>query len=49
MPFSRKPNVHASSGVVQSYAYALMSGVVTAVLATLLAFRLRPSDRTAAP
>jgi predicted MFS family arabinose efflux permease len=39
----------ASSGVVQSYAYALMSGVVTAVLATLLAFRLRPSDRTAAP
>lgn len=39
----------ASSGVVQSYAYALMSGVVTAVLATLLAFRLGPSDRTAAP
>ena len=34
----------ASSGVVQSYAYALMSGAATAVVATLLATRLRPSD-----
>lgn len=31
----------ASSGVTQSYAYALMSGAVTAVLATILATRLR--------
>jgi predicted MFS family arabinose efflux permease len=37
----------ASSGVVQSYAYALMSGVGTAVVATLLATRLRPTDRSA--
>jgi len=36
----------ASSGVVQSYAYALMSGVGTAVVATLLATRLRPTDRS---
>jgi hypothetical protein len=38
----------ASSGVVQSYAYALMSGVGTAAAATLLATRLRPTDRTQA-
>lgn len=31
----------ASSGVVQSYAYALMSGAVTAVIATVLATRVR--------
>ena len=35
----------ASSGVVQSYAYALMSGAVTSVFAVLLAMKLRPSVR----
>ena len=35
----------ASSGVVQSYAYALMSGAVTSVIAVLLATRVRPSTR----
>jgi predicted MFS family arabinose efflux permease len=34
----------ASSGVVQSYAYALLSGAFTAIVATVLAMRLRPSD-----
>jgi MFS family permease len=33
----------ASSGVVQSYAYALLSGAFTAIVATGLAFGLRPS------
>ena len=31
----------ASSGVTQSYSYALLSGAVTAVIATLLATRVR--------
>lgn len=35
----------ASSGVVQSYAYALMSGAVTSVIAVLLAMKLRSSVR----
>jgi len=35
----------ASSGVVQSYSYALVSGAVTATFATLLAMRLRATDR----
>ena len=35
----------ASSGVVQSYSYALVSGAVTATGATLLAMRLRATDR----
>jgi hypothetical protein len=36
----------ASSGVVQSYAYALLSGAAAAVVGTMLATRLRPSDRS---
>lgn len=35
----------AGSGVVQSYAYALLSGAAAAVLGTALATKLRPSDR----
>ena len=34
----------ASSGVVQSYAYALLSGAFTAIMATALAMKLKPSD-----
>lgn len=34
----------ASSGVVQSYAYALLSGAFTAIMATVLAMKLKPSD-----
>jgi predicted MFS family arabinose efflux permease len=37
----------ASSGVVQSYAYALLSGAAAAVIGTILATRLRSSDRSA--
>ena len=36
----------ASSGVVQSYAYALLSGAAAAVVGTILATRLRSSDRS---
>jgi len=35
----------ASSGAVRGYSYALVSGAVTATLATLLAMRLRATDR----
>jgi MFS family permease len=35
----------ASSGVVQSYAYALLSGAFTALFATALAMKLKSSDR----
>jgi predicted MFS family arabinose efflux permease len=34
----------AGSGVVQSYAYALLSGAFTAIVATAIAMRLKPSD-----
>ena len=36
----------ASSGVVQSYAYALLSGAAAAIVGMLLTFKLRSSDRS---
>ena len=37
----------SKSGVVESYAYGLLSGAVTAVLGVLLAMKLTPTDRSA--
>ena len=36
----------AGSGVVESYAYALLAGAVTAVVAILLSVRLTSTDRS---
>ncbi len=37
----------SKSGVVESYAYGLLSGAVTAVVGVLLAMKLTPTDRSA--
>ena len=36
----------AKSGVVESYAYGLLSGAATAIVGVLLAMKLTPTDRS---
>ena len=38
--------IFSGSGVVESYAYALLSGAVTAVVAIALSVRLTSTDRS---
>jgi hypothetical protein len=36
----------SSSGVIESYAYGLMAGAVTAIVGVVLAMKLTPTDRS---
>jgi len=36
----------SKSGLIESYAYGLMAGAVTAIVGVLLAMKLTPTDRS---